>query len=128
MYRDGQLQPCGFAQTLEKRKVVGARKLGESRVAQERLEPDDAALRQLRHLAYAAGSQSSPQREIRDGGGFKCGTLPIELACGNGTRSRVQRHIEEQRATSRGECPAARRGSFPFGATRLIEVKMDIDQ
>src|SRR5258706_2645599 len=79
VYRDRQIDGRSFTQSFEERNGVVTRKFGESRVAEERLEPDDAAIRQLRHLAYTAGNQSAPQREVRDGSSFERGALPVEL-------------------------------------------------
>ena len=44
VHRDRQAEPRCFAQSLEQSKIVGARKLGQTGIAQERLEADDTAV------------------------------------------------------------------------------------
>ena len=54
--------------------------------------------------------------------------LAIERRGIDGAGRRVQRHVEEQRSTARGQRAASRRGAFPFRAARLVEVQVDVDQ
>jgi len=66
MHCDWQTQARRFAQAVEQCLVVGTRKFGQSGIAEERFEADDASIGQLRHFGDIAGNQSAPKSEVGD--------------------------------------------------------------
>ena len=66
MHGDRQPKTRRLTQSVEQRCIVGAWKLGQARVAHERLETDHATVGHCRHLADTTGNEAAPQREIGD--------------------------------------------------------------
>src|SRR5215472_11113015 len=125
---NGQAKARGFAHGFIESKVVGTRKLLETRVAEERFEADSAVPGKFSELSAVAGHDAAPQSEIGNRSRAERRRFPVEFAGIHGARRRVERHIEAERAAACGERPAARRGAFPFSAAGLVEVQMYIDQ
>ena len=65
MYRDRQAEPRGFAQTFEQSKIVGARKLRQSGIAQESFEADHAAIGQFCHFERCCPESVRPKDRSR---------------------------------------------------------------
>ena len=124
----GSDEPRRFAQPVEQRPIVGARKLASPDEHMNALKPDDPVGGHACHVADVAGHQSAPQREVGDGRRFERRALAVEVRRRDGAGRRVERHVEEQRAAAGRQRAAAGGRSFPFGAARLVEVDVDVDE
>ena len=124
---DRQTKPRGLTQSVVERPVVRARKLGQPRVPHERLEADDALLGHVRHLGHRAWHEPTPEREVRDRRGLERRALALDLARVDAAGRRVERHVEEQRATIRRQRAATGGRAFPPGSPRLVEVQVHVD-
>ncbi len=64
MNGDRQPVPRSTRHPLEERPLVGQRELVATRVAHERLEPDDTSLGELVEPVGAAGNEPAPEAEV----------------------------------------------------------------
>src|SRR5436189_3350942 len=122
-----QPKPSGLAQPFQEGEIISPRKLIQSGMTKECLEPDDTAIRELGHLQNISGNDTAPDREIRHTCGLERADFSIEFTSIHRAGNGIERHIEKQRTTARGERAAARGTALPLGVTRLIEVNMNID-
>ena len=116
------------SKAIEQRHVIGARELGQTRVAHERLESDDSPLGHVGHVRHGAGHQPAPQREVCNGRGLERGAFAIELAHVHRAWGRIERHVEEERAAAGRKRAASRRTAFPVRPAGLVEVQVHVDQ
>ena len=122
-----QPEPRRLAQAVEERRVVGAGKLGQARVAHERLEADHAFRGHFGHLGHGARHEPAPQAEVGNRRRFERRPLRVHLAAVHGARRGVERHVEEHRAAAGRQRAAAAGRAFPLGASRLVEMDVHVD-
>jgi hypothetical protein len=92
---DGGGQPEGrrLPHTRQQCRVVGGGKIGDAGVRHERLEAQDAALRQLLHVIQVDGSQSTPEGEVDVRAGLGLPPFGVEGRAIESRRVGVERHL-----------------------------------
>ena len=74
-----------------------------------------------------AGDEPAPEAEVDERRSAGRRDLEVERGAVDRRRRRVQRHVEEARATTGGEGRGAGRESLPLGPARIVEVDVRID-